>query len=425
MSRLSAETQSLPTQKQFPEQILQEQPCIQRCLYELGLVTAPSVQRRSRRPPVDNLSANTAPNHTDRDGRIERSIPERSARAKLYHLAQTLPKDQRQQILLEAKAREQVAYQFRQQKVVLVTMDKLGVQAARYVKLTPPANFDADNNSLHEHLNNNLNNTNQPANNYIEQNTNLYLDRAPIFLIPGLSNDLASVSSLAQELALAGRQVIVIAYPDSAMGQITAEFAQEVKKNNNLNLHADFFTAAIKEIAQQESLSEIEIWSLSAGGPIAAEVMRQQQTGLNIQNAVFIAPAGVKNQNKRQLFWGIAKETWLNLKRYTELSNMSTVVGAKNNHHNPHRQSVWNSLTKKITYQYQNWKELDQFVTQNVVFWVAGQDFITKGGTIISDRSDRIEVSGEIIYDQDGVHSTPITSPQSVIAQIHNALYSN
>ncbi|MEK7219034.1 MAG: alpha/beta hydrolase [Patescibacteria group bacterium] len=116
----------------------------------------------------------------------------------------------------------------------------------------------------------------------------------PVVFIPGISNDLASVAPLAQEIAHAGRTVIVIGQPESKMGHVTDEFAGAAEQAKAFEPHVEFFQEAIRALRQKvpSMTGDVEMWGHSAGCPMIAQMLQEGSSfPPQVSRAVLINPS--------------------------------------------------------------------------------------------------------------------------------------
>jgi len=208
---------------------------------------------------------------------IQRPYATRYARAKLLKLFRsTNDREERKKIINEGHQRDELLQQFLKQGDVQVSSAELGENSARFTVLTPPPGKEIT-------------------------------DKPPIILIPGISNDLACVDLLAQEIAHSGRSTIVIGYPESYMGVVSPQFVDAVEQSPSFGPHAKFFGEAIKKLSCDQP--EIELWGVSTGGPIVAEILvREPELAKRVRDAVLVNPAGTMKQSQLKLWKGLVSE---------------------------------------------------------------------------------------------------------------------
>lgn len=209
----------------------------------------------------------------------------------------------------EKKAIDFIAKEFLMaQREVNVDLGGLGVQTARYVVLSALAE--------------------KPPG--LEEEIKV---KPPIFLIPGVSNDLEGIGSLGHELALQGRQVVMVAYPEAWKGRVTKEFAQaaqEVVTSDNYEPFTKFFEGAIDNILQDPDFvkqngvqQSIELWGYSTGANLVADILRDEKYQKMTTDAVLISPGSCMDQRwiylKGYLVsvpWGGCQSAWTRLREF-------------------------------------------------------------------------------------------------------------
>lgn len=174
----------------------------------------------------------------------------------------------RPEIHARNKAYDIVANQFiNDQKEITVDLGSLGEQMSRFVVLRPP----------------NTDNT-----------------KPPIFLIPGVSNDLEKAGSLPHELALQGRTVIVVSFPESWKGRVTREFVEATKKiaaSDDFDPYTAYFKKVITQIQESADFRKeygnhetIELVGFSTGANLVADILRDKDYQEKVTNAVLYNP---------------------------------------------------------------------------------------------------------------------------------------
>lgn len=300
--------QKLPPEKQVPERNAIES--LEKFFDFVGAITKPS----------------------KRDGR-ERSFAERAERAKMLRDLEKINQERKRQerdigsknserteeikmvaqirkreIIDRAKNLQEIGNQYQNQHEITVNMGVLGEQKARMVKLTPS----------------------RPESNEVN-NTK----RKRYFIVPGASNDIDCVGSLARELAVSGvnvEDVTVMGYPEARLGQVTSEFADAVEKNASYALHAEFFKKAMLGLIKEGE--EIELIGHSLGGAIAQEMLTDVEFSKHVSNAIIISPINSVNQTSTEFTLGTINEIKTafsrELPRYTLSNGLKEMVAKKN-----------------------------------------------------------------------------------------------
>lgn len=366
---------SVPIQeKSVPEINLIEK--LDRLFYAAGKVTRPSRFGKSQETPEG----------------LERSLLSRTARATLLAKLEAIPKndrEKRQEIIKEAKFRDEIARQYLNQGEVTVNLPGLGEQTARFVVIEPPRSLVTKETKA------------KPA----------------IFLIPGISNDIDSVGSLVQEIAFLGRKVIVVGFPESYMGKVSSEFVNAVQKSKNYQPHTTFFkTAATKLLGVVDN---IELWGFSTGAPITAEILADPEFQKRTTNTVLLSPASSVNQSKLQLNLGIIKEIVRLAKNFGRLPKYSLTWGRKTPDREEQKQlkqNFYKSLLDKVRRESDFWRIMKVKDTGKIVIVSGKRDQMTRSSAAISKFSKNPQA--EIVDFPDGSHVTPLVESQKVLTEV-------
>lgn len=197
---------------------------------------------------------------------------------------------QSKEILQTAKSRDKLSGEYlTNQHNVSVTFPEYGRQTAQFVHLEPPEE--------------------------VRMTKPEEYNKPPIVMLGGWGADVDSDESIVKALALSGRRVVFLAYPDSLYGSMTEKFADGVAKSKSAELHSKFFKTAIGAIrnslveqkiwkVDEGSVPEkLELWGMSMGAMIGAEMLTDSQFGQQVAEAVFYGPAGsVDFGSKHNLF---------------------------------------------------------------------------------------------------------------------------
>lgn len=356
---------------------------LERLLYMFRLITHQSTIKRS-------------------EIKSERPLSLRTTRAQLFKEFKQTPKadrEARSSILDEAHVRDEIARQYLNQGEVKVNVPNLGEQSARYSIINPPEGrrtVDTDS-------------------------------KPPIFLIPGISNDIDCVGALAQEIPFMGRKVIVVGMPESQMGKVTLEFAKAVSDSSSFGPHVEFFKGAINALVGENS--QVELWGHSAGSAIIAEILNDPKFQERVTDAVFLNPASSANISEKALNLGVLNElrnlVGRNLPKYT------LTVGATSNLPDTQEQkslkaNVTKLMLKKVCTLAEGWKKARVREGGKILVYSGRKDQLTRSYELFKedrDSLDRVKYINhqiEVIDDPNGFHSTPLTEPQRVIRQIFN-----
>jgi hypothetical protein len=369
MSEYSA---SVPeAQQQVPEYNAVEK--LNGILYSIGAVT-----KNSRIPHAENNP--------------HRPLWLRAKRAELYRRLSnksSVP----EKIFAEARARDEIASQYLSQGDVLVNMPGLGEQRARYTLIEPPDSRKSLENG----------------------------PKPPIFLIPGMSNDIDCVGALTQELPYEGRNVIVVGFPESFMGSTTEGFAKAVEESKDYSPHVEFYKNAIKALLGEHG--DIELWGFSTGSPIIAQILNDAEYQQRVTNAVFIAPASCVDQSSLQLSLGTAHETKEVLKEFGS-SGKYTLTGINRGLQQldkPHmklRTRILKAMYKRAGQKSPWYAGARVKEGGNIVVVSGGNDEITKSYKAKDTFSENPQMI--MLEDPKWHHSTSLLHPERVVPKILN-----
>jgi len=297
-------------------------------------------------------------------------------------------------ILAEAHERDEIALQYLKQGEIRVNLPGLGEQMARYTTINPvnlKEQAETDN-------------------------------KAPIFLIPGISNDIDCVGALVQEIPYQGRKVITAGFPESFLGKATQEFAQAVETSANYEPHVAFYKKAIEALLKKNT--RFDLWGFSTGAAISAGILQDPEFKKRINNLTLICPAGATDQTDKEFKSGILQErirvfsSINSLGRYTYTDEWKNPTGQDREKFRI-RKSVFDSLFKKVSKKcdWYNDMNLDSFGKITVV--MGEKDEMTKGYRAKSDFMHNPQV--DVIDLPKAFHSTPIMEPKEIVAKILNS----
>ena len=343
-----------------------------------------------RHIPTDlthSFGRTTAPG---KDHETERSLATRAVRARLYKQLKSIPENNkaaRQKVLDEAHTRDEIAKAYLDQGEITVNIPEMGSQMARFAVLEPPAG-----------------------------RVNSQTQKPPIFLIPGISNDLDSVAGLAQEISYTGRKVITVAFPETALGRVTPEFAEATQKAKNYEPHAIFFEQALSKFVPE---GDIEIWGFSTGGPIAAEMFNNPKYQERTTNAILIAPASSVDQSGTSLYLGLGHEVFGfkdTVQRYSFISGGKE--GKDTKEEKRAKTDTFNALIEKV-------------ITQKAALFKDAK--VRQGGKIIIVSQENDDVTktekakgmfaqnpqAEVTTLKSAYHNTAVTEPERILMRVH------
>ena len=336
--------------------------------YVAGAVTAPSTFGRSEENP---------------EGR-ERPFFLRAHRAELYQKIKSVSPEEREQVLKEANLRDAIAEQYLNQKDLKIHFSEYGDLSARMVDMNPPESLTTP------------------------ENKNL----PPIFLMPGIANDIEVVNNMACEIVMQGRRVVVVAQPESIKGHVTPEFADAVEKDATFGPHTAFFGEALKHIFKDTD--SFELWGFSTGGAIAALLLHDPEFQKKVTNAVLIAPAGFVEQSNLSLNVGLLHD--MALFKNKKSAHFIWGYGFKKNEQLALHDQVMSSLVKKITHANDNWKDARVADGGSIVLVSGGKDMVTKTTTMNTAFKQNPQI--RVLDLPNAYHMSPQTEAQTIIPQI-------
>lgn len=344
-------------------------------LYKRGLVTHESVMRTEDNP----------------DG-IQRPLFLRARRAKILESIHNLPpesRDQKQALIDKAKELDEIATQYLNQSELNVTLPGLGTQSAKSIEINPPNSLVAPEDKL----------------------------KPPIFIIPGIAGDIETVGNFITQIALSGRKVITVGYPDSFNGLATQEFVDAVVADKGFGPHAAFFRAAADHFVGDSS--ERELWGYSTGGPILAEILSDPEYQKNVEHAVFVNPTSVVDQSEASLKMGFIGDIGFVREKGT-LPNFSYTDGLKDEtigrNDKKTRKKSFNAQVERIAQRSDAWETANVKEGGTMTIVSCGKDRVTK----TSEARDTFS-NMRLVEIPDGHHATANVQPERIIPQIFAA----
>lgn len=322
-----------------------------------------------------------------------RPLLARSKRAELlkkFWQTEADDKNARRAIYQEARQRDRILNEYLNQTDLAVNLPTLGEQKVKFARLTPPEN--------------------------------LKINKAPIVLLGGISNDLDPMASLAWEAAFQGREIIMIGYPESTQGSITKEFADAVERGNPFSIHADFFKKAIETILPPDengNYPEFELWGYSTGGPIGAEMLNDPDFIKRVKDAIFICPASAITQSPRRFKLGLAREAGKAiLTRFNSLALYSFVQPRKSEK-DPDKDRVYNKLMHDILYTQKAYRTARVREGGKILVVSGDHDFVTKSAQ--GENAFRENPNIDFLNIPGGTHLTPLIDAEHTIRHIFAA----
>ena len=326
----------------------------------------------------------------DATERIERSLHSRIARADVL---KSLVSQQitRQEAVVEGKKLDEIDRQLANQKELIIDLPDLGQQSSFYADI----NISKDNEVKESEQ--------QP----------------PVFVVPALSGDLYGVEPIVRELALSGRRVVSVAYPESFYGKTTEEFANAVDSSKTYYPHTDYFKKAIEQLLAE---GDMELWGFSTGGPIVAELLSDPEIQRRTESAVIVAPASCVNQSKLSFNAGLLSELKEIIKHPGSFSNISMVYGRKtpgDAQMLERRKRIYNALLYgKVLRETQVWRDMKVKDSGTITFVLGGKDKITKGYSKFKEFAALPNPQVRLIGKPNWAHLAPLFKAKELVNSI-------
>jgi pimeloyl-ACP methyl ester carboxylesterase len=341
-----------------------------------------------------------------------RTLALRRVRAELMDVVRKIPKtdtEGRRDLISQGHARDELAEQFMSgQEEVSVEVGDTGKQTARFVVLTPPETRRSEA---------------QDA-------------KPPIFMIPGISNDLESMGMLPQELAFSGRKVVLVGFPESWHGEATDAFGKATEESKTYEPHTTFFKEAISAIEDKQEVrdkigitSEIDLWGYSTGAAIVAEILAtDKQFREQVANAAIICPPNCVDQENFKIFGqeiplpgAIINELWEtvrpgNIKDAAKrnVTNRHDIQSTED--HRKRMLKTYNALREKVLRKNDWWKN-DLRVKEGGKITVVSydKDRLTKSYKVADEIAQNPNLH---VIELSGSHNTPLSKPKEAIEAV-------
>ena len=326
-----------------------------------------------------------------RPGISNRPLFARAKRAELYKDIKAVPKDNkdlRRKIIEEAHLRDAIVEKYLNQGEISIILPGLGEQKSRYIDVLPPEALKTEETE----------------------------SKAPIVLIPGISNDIECVGGIVQEVAMLGRRIVVIGYPESFQGKTTKEFAAAVEKDDGYGPHVNFYKNAINQLMGIDG--KIELWGYSTGAPIVENILNDPRFQEKTDNAVLLCPASSVDQSAMSINLGVVHDLGFvrQLKLLPRLSWTSGSVFKREKDQKTLRKKIFKSLLKKLGTAYDYWKSAKVREGGSIVIVSGGNDHVTKSDKIKDQFLQNPQA--KLVDLQNGYHATPGVDAGSVIPYI-------
>jgi hypothetical protein len=288
--------------------------------------------------------------------------------------------------------RREILLQFLNQSDVIVDLGGMGEQSAKYSVLKPPeSRLNDENRGL-----------------------------PPIFLIPGIRNDLECVMLLAQEYAYTGRMVVVVAMPESYRGKVTEEFASGVVSNGGYELHAEFYKKAIAQLRQKHlsEQKELELVGWSTGCAIIENILQDPSYQNMVTRATLYCRASSANIDSKSLILGTLNELKTVLTK-----NFPNYVFSREGDPNESRQAVlkkiiFDKMLKTVCRKRPVPSKMRVKEGGEIIYWHGEQDELTRSAQMVMDPELQTDSEIKVVVDREGFHNTPVLEPKRVMEQI-------
>jgi pimeloyl-ACP methyl ester carboxylesterase len=314
-------------------------------------------------------------------------------------------------IITEARERNDITRQFFTQGELRIPMGDMGVQSARYTVL-------------------------EPAPSKLKERPEL-AQLPPVFFIPGISGDIETVESLAEELAYSGRRVIVVAHPESTMGHITPQFVEQVQNSPDYRAHTEFFTRALYALCSQPAekegdtpvLGPVELQALSTGCPIVKEMLDNEEIAQNVTNAVLYSPASSADVSLPQMGLGLLDDA-RQMFKHRRAPMWSFIWGrVKNPDDDPQdleeqgklKGAVFNAVLGKVR-THMDWDDMHVAPGGRIVVVSGERDGVTRNREQFSRKNRPNNPQMRIIHVPKGRHSSPLLYPAQFINKVNEVL---
>jgi hypothetical protein len=322
-------------------------------------------------------------------GGRERPLFSRTDRAELLRQFKEAPKgsEAREKIIEEAHLRDEIIEQYMNQREMTIN-SKYGELKARVVDINPPEGSQT------------------------EETKNM----PPIFYIQGISNDIECGSAFLTELALQGRRVVSVGYPESFMGQTTQEFADAVEEDEGFGPHTEFYKTVIDKLFKEGE--EIELYGYSTGAPIVSGILQEKKYQERTKNAALLFPAASVDQTVNSINLGVVHD--MGFIKENSSASLNLTVASKRPQEKEQiklRKEIMGSLMKKIGKANESWRTARVEEGGNIVVISGEKDAITKSAQMNEEfKRGNDQIKAAVL--PDAYHSTLQIKPDRVVAEI-------
>jgi hypothetical protein len=321
--------------------------------------------------------------------KIERSLHGRVSRRDILGRLES-GQISRLEAVAEGKKLDEIDRQFADQKELVVNLPELGQQSSFYTDINLSKNSESGDSE----------------------------QKPPVFIVPALSGDLYGIEPIVRELALSGRRVVSVAYPESFHGETTKEFADAVDSSKTYYPHTDYFKKAIELLLQE---GNIELWGFSTGGPIVAELLSDPEIQERTTNAVVVSPASCLNQSKIEFNAGLLNEMKETAKNIAGLSDISLVYGRKTSGDKDNlerRKRIFNTLLfQKVCKETEAWRDMRVKEHGEITIILGGKDKITKSYSKVKEFNALIP-QVRVIEKPNWAHLTPLFQAKELVDSV-------
>lgn len=245
------------------------------------------------------------------------------------------------------------------------------------------------------------------------------LEKPPIVLVLGISNDLDGVGEFPIKLAMISkRRVFVFTYPESWHGKVTREFGEAVEKSNNFGPHTEFFKSAINQVVGSET--EIDICGVSAGSIMVSELTKDKKFNNRTNQINLIVPPGIVGMNTKSLIKGLSREVKSLIFNKNDGRKISILNPEKIRKTDEERANGFNTsanLRNKLSQEYSWWNnELLSGKGRQTKVIICEQDGVTNGVDGLEKVSKNPNL--KVFLLKKSSHGTPGSNPERVIEQM-------
>lgn len=246
------------------------------------------------------------------------------------------------------------------------------------------------------------------------------LNKAPIIIIPGISNDLDGIGEFPIKLAMQSkRRIIMFTHPESWHGKVTEEFAEAIDNSDNFKPHTDFFRKAINKTIGDDQ--EIDIIGVSAGSIIITELMKDKKFKKRVNKASLIVPSGIVNMSPKNIIRGAGKELKSLLFFESNPLKISVLHPEKikktaDDHENT--QTAAKNIRNKLSKKYNWWKNnLESGRGEKTTVVICDADGVTNGKDGLEKISQNESLDVHLV--EKSSHGTLASIPEKILKELN------